>query len=187
MNKVITDITELHIPSAISDLAFNKTRIEVPVSLKVDSDEYFRFVNKAIWDKAVNFALEYVGADKITTTVIGMDDECINLCAALNKLPGIETYESCSGHGEAPFRIWFNVNDFDNRSLLLLSRLMSCNYYLFNLQGWSIKLDHKDINPQMSFLLEGPAIPSCNADELAKKIEDHINSNTNCYNILYDK
>jgi hypothetical protein len=36
-----------------------------------------------------------------------LDPECRALCAVLNQLPGIETFASCSGHGETPFRIFF--------------------------------------------------------------------------------
>ncbi len=34
----------------------------------------------------------------------GMDKRCVNLCNTLNALPGIETFESCEGHGCSPFR-----------------------------------------------------------------------------------
>ena len=40
-----------------------------------------------------------------------MDIECIALCDALNGLPGIQTNESCCGHGNHPYRIWFHVED----------------------------------------------------------------------------
>ena len=38
-----------------------------------------------------------------------MDNECIKLCEALNKLEGIETVESCCGHGKGDYHIWFNA------------------------------------------------------------------------------
>jgi len=43
-----------------------------------------------------------------------MDKEVINLCDALNKLPGVRTVESCCGHGKQPFRIWIKVKDLSN-------------------------------------------------------------------------
>ena len=48
-----------------------------------------------------------------------VDSECRALCEAMNALPGIETVESCCGHGKEPFRIWFIV-----RSLKYLPRLV---------------------------------------------------------------
>ena len=36
-----------------------------------------------------------------------MDIQCIPLCDALNGIKGIQTIESCCGHGITPFRIWF--------------------------------------------------------------------------------
>ena len=51
-----------------------------------------------------------------------VDSECRALCEAMNALPGIETVESCCGHGKEPFRIWFIV-----RSLKYLPRLV---YYI---------------------------------------------------------
>ena len=38
-----------------------------------------------------------------------MDAECVKLCDALNRMPGIMTLESCSGHGERPFYIAFTA------------------------------------------------------------------------------
>jgi len=41
----------------------------------------------------------------------GMDPECTELCKAINDLlPGLQTVESCCGHGKLPFRIWFTVS-----------------------------------------------------------------------------
>ena len=43
-----------------------------------------------------------------------MDKEVIDLCKALNKLPGISTVESCCGHEKHPFRIFFIAETLDN-------------------------------------------------------------------------
>jgi hypothetical protein len=43
-----------------------------------------------------------------------MDVECIKLCNALNKLPGIETFESCSGHSVNPFFVAFKCSSFES-------------------------------------------------------------------------
>ena len=43
-----------------------------------------------------------------------MDPECIALCEAMNKLPGIRTTESCCGHGERSYHIWFKADGLES-------------------------------------------------------------------------
>ena len=38
-----------------------------------------------------------------------IDVECYYLCRALNSLPGLDTIESCCGHGKEKYRIWFRA------------------------------------------------------------------------------
>jgi len=84
----------------------------------------------------------------------GMDKPCLALCAAMNQLPGIQTTESCCGHGTEPFRIWFRVTDFTTRGFLTLARCTCTRYYD---SPFKILLDHGDTpESQVSFLLEGP-------------------------------
>ena len=40
-----------------------------------------------------------------------MDEECIDLCDAMNSLPGIVTINSCCGHGLNPYSIFFRVTN----------------------------------------------------------------------------
>lgn len=40
-----------------------------------------------------------------------MDQECVKLCDMINNFEGIHTVESCCGHGERPYHIWFIAND----------------------------------------------------------------------------
>jgi len=40
-----------------------------------------------------------------------MDPECMGLCDTLNRLPGIMTVGSCSGHGRGPFWISYYAHD----------------------------------------------------------------------------
>ena len=35
------------------------------------------------------------------------DKDCIDLCKALNRIPGIMTVESCCGHGRTNYHIFF--------------------------------------------------------------------------------
>jgi hypothetical protein len=134
----------------------------------------------------------------------GFDPEVIPLVRAMNRLPGIHTQESCCGHGERPFHIWFLVTDYEARGLLLLSRLLSHNYYNY-CRTFRVVLDHMDVWPQVCWLLEGPKEPLkrgrrgwpryaqstpetyAEATRLAEVINAHVESRTQGYNILYDR
>lgn len=60
-----------------------------------------------------------------------LDEPCLNLCAALNLLPGIETTDSCCGHGDGPFRIWFTIHDLESVGAVTLARCLSGRYYSY--------------------------------------------------------
>jgi hypothetical protein len=83
-----------------------------------------------------------------------IDKPCVALSTAMNQLPGIQTTESCCGHGTEPYRIWFRVTDFAARGLLTLARCTCPRYYD---SPFKILLNHGDTpEGQVSFLLEGP-------------------------------
>jgi len=48
-----------------------------------------------------------------------MDPECVKLCRAINKIPGLQTTESCCGHGKDKFMIWFEVKSLKKLPILL--------------------------------------------------------------------
>lgn len=48
-----------------------------------------------------------------------MDPDCVPLCDALNNMMGIETSESCAGHGKRPFRVHFSAQDVNDLRPLL--------------------------------------------------------------------
>ncbi len=50
---------------------------------------------------------------------MSLDAECIDLCVALNGLDGIETFESCCGHGKNYFVIWFFAHEQKYLPLIL--------------------------------------------------------------------
>ena len=128
-----------------------------------------------------------------------LDSECVKLCVALNKLPGIKTTGSCCGHYREPYRIWVMVTDYYAMGLTALSRFLSRNYYTYGqeyfvLDGldmrrdtyWKLVLCHRDVHPQVIFLLEGPRGAFEEADRLAELIERHVSGNEKGYNILKD-
>ncbi len=108
-------------------------------------------------------------------TPAGLDSECQELFRALNALPGIETVESCCGHGIEPYRFWF-LADSTQRGLQLLSLLMDPRYYPF--KAWDVYLDHRDIEPQTFFRLEGPVGAYPQARALAAAIQKLIDKET---------
>ena len=48
-----------------------------------------------------------------------IDPECIALCDAINSIPGLKTNSSCCGHGTDKYRIFFDVDDFEDLPILL--------------------------------------------------------------------
>lgn len=55
-----------------------------------------------------------------------MDPECVDICNILNSLPGVETTESCCGHGASEFVVFFLCTDW--RSISFLGRCTDRRY-----------------------------------------------------------
>ncbi len=82
-----------------------------------------------------------------------MDAECIPICIAMNRLPGIRTVESCCGHDRTPFQVFFVAERIE--SLFPLLRAMEDS-------AWGIEVYW--VNGLLGgggamFMLEGPAGP----------------------------
>jgi hypothetical protein len=43
-----------------------------------------------------------------------MDAECVALCDAMNSVPGITTTDSCCGHGEQEYRVFFAADSLES-------------------------------------------------------------------------
>ena len=103
-------------------------------------------------------------------TTTGLDRECASLCNALNLLPGICTVESCCGHGEWPFRIWFVT-----KGLRYLPRLCywfdgcHCGCY-----DWHVVVSTDCAMNPVTFRVEGPTGRRAfeEAEKIAKLIID---------------
>lgn len=89
-----------------------------------------------------------------------MDPECVKLCDTLNALPGIRTFESCCGHGNYEFHVWFFATEV--QSLLPIEQSI-------NRWEWRIEATHVDCPPRVVFMLEGPK-DSAAGDLLADEI-----------------
>jgi hypothetical protein len=80
-----------------------------------------------------------------------MDAECILICDALNALPGIQTVESCCGHGERPHRIFFSAVLIEHLRPVLMASHSS---------GWHVEARWANGGDAIYFLLEGPIGPA---------------------------
>lgn len=82
-----------------------------------------------------------------------IDYFCIDLCNLLNRLPGVQTFESCCGHGTQPYCVWFRCDNID--TLSRLGRAVNKNYSDGN---WEIVIDSCDGDPRGVFWLrsKGP-------------------------------
>jgi hypothetical protein len=105
-----------------------------------------------------------------------MDTECLQLCDAMNLVPGIETVLSCCGHGEHPYRIWFVAESIDALSeLLMWFHHLNCGY-----DGWNVIAEPDCFGCSVLFMVQGPIGEEAykQADEIAKHIEAYQHSLT---------
>lgn len=70
-----------------------------------------------------------------------MDEECIDLCNALNSIVGIETRDSCCGHGERSFQIFFLVTSWVG--LFFVTRCVDKRYWKYG-HEWTLELSVGD-------------------------------------------
>lgn len=103
---------------------------------------------------------------------MGMDKECINICEAMNKLPGIETTESCCGHNKYPYRIFFHVDHLDALPALVY-HFAGCHCGNYN---WNIIAKTDCSMRPISFMAEGPIGEEAyqSAEYIAKIIEEYM-------------
>lgn len=91
----------------------------------------------------------------------GMDLEVIELCNAINSLPGLRTTESCCGHSTGPFEIYFEVDGAASmEGLFFLTRAADRRYWKYGYL-WEIKLSvgdtpHGHVLPTCFTLSSGP-------------------------------
>jgi hypothetical protein len=81
-----------------------------------------------------------------------MDAEVIEICKAMNLFEGIHTVESCCGHGDHPFRIWFKAQDIEHLPPLLwcFDGCHSGHY------GWQVIVKTDCVMQPATFMVEGP-------------------------------
>lgn len=104
---------------------------------------------------------------------LGTDPECIAICTAMNRLPGIHTYESCCGHGDHDFWVFLTVDDlYALRPLLYYLDPCHCGRY-----GWqAVAFTDCSLTGQVKFRVEGPTGPDGYeaANHIANRIEEYL-------------
>ncbi len=111
-----------------------------------------------------------------------MDPEVVDLCNAMNALPGIVTTESCCGHGCSNFSIFFRVVD-DERGLFFLTRCVDRRYWKYGYL-WKIELSvgdsmYKDGHRPITYCLHSGPIVGEDAYEQAKDLLENMNDHLN--------
>ena len=122
--------------------------------------------------KKLNMKFEYDGH---------MDKEVIPLCNAMNSLPGIETDESCCGHGSSKFSIFFKVKGTD-KGLFFLTRCVDRRYWKYGYL-WKIELSVGDrfkdnYLPIFYELHSGPIVGEDSYNQ-ANSLVDNLNHHLN--------
>ena len=93
-----------------------------------------------------------------------MDKECIALCNTLNRIPGVKTVESCCGHGESPFRLWFRCTD-----ITVIARLARCADRNYSDGRWEVVAENADTEPVGLFCLRTKK--PCSGHELENSLD----------------
>lgn len=81
-----------------------------------------------------------------------LDPQCRVLVKILNRLPGIETIESCCGHGAKPFLVWLTAAQVADL-LPVVWALDSCHS---ECAGWQLIAQTDCAADLMRFRVEGP-------------------------------
>lgn len=83
---------------------------------------------------------------------IYMDRECVALCDAINELPDTATFESCCGHFERPYQIWFKTKN--PYSVAVIARAIDRRYSGIQMD-WMLNAEtvDSDSDPQYCYNL----------------------------------
>lgn len=98
----------------------------------------------------------------------GMDPECVPICDALNALPGIETFESCCGHGKSAFVVFFTAEHCQQLAPVLDGIASLAERW----REWKIVPGGFPRCPRVTFCLEGPVNGADEAMRIASILRD---------------
>lgn len=103
-----------------------------------------------------------------------LDEPCIALCAALNRIQGVRTEASCCGHGEEPFSVWLYATTV--AALHLVTRAIDPRYGAP--QGWQLEVLGTDLPEKpVVFRLASTSrgVPAfLEAEQIATLVDDHL-------------
>lgn len=109
-----------------------------------------------------------------------MDPECIPLCDALNAIKGIDTFDSCCGHGTRQFMIFFTVTDWVG--LFFLARCVDKRYWKYGAE-WCVELSVGDYWDEETlpthFWLHSNSVIGEEAYEQANNLVENMNLHLN--------
>lgn len=116
--------------------------------------------------------MKLLDINKVPALPDDMDQECVDLCNTLNTLPGVSTFESCCGHLEYRYSVWFFCDSID--SLSRLGKVTERNYSDGN---WEVVVDSTDTHPYGVFWLRSkePFTSSDDMNESMTKLIKNIN------------
>ena len=109
-------------------------------------------------------------------TLMRRDAACDYLCAALNRLPGVTTYESCCGHGKKLYRIWLHMA-VPSVGARVLTRCLSKRYYTYT-HPWNLYLG--DSEDAACFILEGGLSDLYGAYPMAQRLANNLLDYAHC-------
>lgn len=105
-----------------------------------------------------------------------IDPQCRALVEAMNAMPGIRTTESCCGHGQNLFRVWFVPSN--------LKRLPPLLYFFSEnntgIPGWRVEVYTDASMAPARFVVEGPVGAYADANRTARMIRAWLTSEPRC-------
>jgi hypothetical protein len=102
----------------------------------------------------------------------GIDIECLKLCEAMNKFPGIKTVESCCGHSKRTFKIWFVADNLESLPVVVyFFDGCHCGSY-----KWEVIASTDCGMSPIKFMVEGPKGKTAyqEADKIAALMEKYL-------------
>ena len=104
-----------------------------------------------------------------------MDGRCVSLCDAINAIPWLHTTESCCGHGDGPFCVWFEVDD-----LKYLPALIGCIGPKNSGFNWTVTVQSFAIPDPLAWRLCSESVGEQayrEANAIAEHVSSHLNYN----------
>lgn len=104
-----------------------------------------------------------------------VDPECEALCAALNQYPGVRTTESCCGHGEDPFGVWFILD----HPVVLPAVVHWFGHRACGVWGWSVEVQAHSVMGPLIFRIRGPVGDYAGANMIAQILKEALGEEQN--------